>query len=88
MAKKDKTALNEAVGRLISSFGGAEQKTTEINESVREPQNRFTEINPIVSGQSADIPLGTVLADKYTIEAPLTTSSGEANRRDQSEFPV
>ena len=79
MAKKDKTALNEAVGRLISSFGGAEQKTTEINESVREPQNRFTEINPIVSGQSADIPLGTVLADKYTIEAPLTTSSGEAN---------
>lgn len=53
--------------------------TTEINDLVGGTSSAFTEVNPVISGQSADIPAGTVLADKYVVGESLNATSGEAN---------
>ena len=53
--------------------------TTEINASVRREIGGLTEVNPNVKAYGIDIPRGTLLAEKYVIDGPLSTNSGEAN---------
>lgn len=91
MARRGKTELNAAIERLMAENSPASPpqtteinpsvagKNTEINAVIGKPQNKLTEVNSSVRGMSANIPVGTVLADKYTIEGPLSASSGEAN---------
>ncbi len=64
----DKTEINTSV----HSSG------TVINPNFAQPGTE-TVINPISQNQGIAVPPGTVLADKYTVKAPLTTMSGEAN---------
>lgn len=64
----DKTEINATV----------QSQGTVINPGVA-PSGTETVINPISQNQGQVVPPGTVLADKYIVEAPLTTASGEAN---------
>ena len=53
--------------------------TTEVNEILIRGADGLTEVNPKVKAYGIDIPVGTVLAEKYVIDGPLSTNSGEAN---------
>lgn len=52
---------------------------TVVNAAVQSEQPNFTVVNPTVQNYSVDIPAGTVLAEKYVVESPLSTNTGEAN---------
>ena len=65
----DKTEINAAV----------QNPGTVINPNVARSSGTETVINPVSHSQESVVPPGTVLADKYIIEAPLSTEGGEAN---------
>lgn len=79
----NKTEVNESV--QLSFFGNNETvinknvNDASINSNVATDDTNFTMVNPKVKNYSIDIPSGTVLNNKYVIDVPLSTNTGEAN---------
>ena len=54
------------------------QETTSINSALRTEETAMTALNKDVHGVIQNIDKGTVLLDKYIVEEPLKTNTGEA----------
>lgn len=52
---------------------------TVVNAEVRADEPNYTVVNPKTQNYSVDVPVGTVFAGKYVVDAPLSTNTGEAN---------
>ncbi len=67
--RKNETVINAQLGIT----------DTIVNSAVQSDDSNFTEVNPTVQNYTVDIPAGTLLADKYIVETPFSTNTGEAN---------
>lgn len=79
-ASSKQTEINAEIGRKATEINpNVGVVITEVNDLVGGTGGAFTEVNPVISGQSADIPKDTILLDKYVVGESLSATSGEAN---------